>query len=247
LYVRIDPKTKKPVEVIMGNYLPKGVKVVGEKVTKSFELQGKGVLNLGNNRGLVLLLKKPGGQMSQQMVGLPPLAVDPVEEFLMGRKANPKLTVGIYLQKVLLPKVARKQKVDVASIRLKGDGRAQIIRAIQANQPAVVERLLKDGAKVDATDRFGSTSLQEAIDRKNMVISEILLRHKANPNHEDAFFHTPLSHALGSKSAQMVELLIKHGADLNTKDRLHHTPLMNAFRHRSDEASILVLIEAGSV
>jgi ankyrin repeat protein len=268
LYVRVDPGTKKPVELIMANFPPAEVNVdlEGGGIAVAFQLNGKGRIRFGGNNGLILLLKKPGGGLRQQMAGLPSLDQDPIDEFLNARKANPRLLLGAYLQNVLLPKLARgkggganattrpagrsnattrpagRAKADPKSVKLEGNGREQITRAIFYDRPELIAKLLKDGAEIDAKDTRGATLLNHAVDRKHVAAVKLLLEHKADPNSKDKHSRTPMTRAIRNGSPQIVELLVKHGADVNAKDRSGRTLLMQAVDRRL-VAVVKILLE----
>ena len=111
--------------------------------------------------------------------------------------------------------------------------------AINGGAFGVAQRLVDQGADVNAADVFGWTPLHVALltgdgqVRHDMV--RTLLEHGARSDAETLLAGwRPLHIAARQESPEIVELLLEHGADINARTRYGaRTPLHLALRHRS--------------
>ena len=245
LFVRFDAKTKEPVELIVANFRPSEIKVDNGMTRLTFLPGGKGNLNVGGNRGLLVLTQKPDGSCRQQMHELPALSGNPIDEFRKARQTNPKLLLGAYLKQMFMLKpnhdTGDGKKVDLKTVKLKGNGRQQMLHAIYADQPEVIAKLLKQGAEVDARDQFKITLLKEAVDQRHIAAIRLLLEHKADPNAKDNWSYTPLLSAVWSESTEIIKLLVKHQADINGKNTAGTSLLRRAVDQKSIAMTKLLL------
>lgn len=97
---------------------------------------------------------------------------------------------------------------------------------------ADVERLMADGAVVDAPNALGDTPLHRACAVGLYEVAVALLRHGASPLGVDGALNTPLHAALAPDSwvhlttqKNLVALLLAHGADPNAFNRKGKTAL----------------------
>lgn len=109
--------------------------------------------------------------------------------------------------------------------------------AVQRNDLVAAERLLRDGAYVDAKDIAGYTPLMIAAGLGNFQMVELLLTAGADVNILDTRMGASALH----KAAQggvvpVAELLVRRGAFIDLAAPTHgHTPLMDAVWHRKPQ------------
>jgi ankyrin repeat protein len=92
----------------------------------------------------------------------------------------------------------------------------------------VAERLINEGAEVDAKDSFGMTPLHTAVIANRRDVAEVLVARGAEINAESRRGQTPLFWAVTKNHKDMAEWLIARGADVNAKDNYGITPLHSA-------------------
>lgn len=117
--------------------------------------------------------------------------------------------------------------------------------AAQHGLYSVAERLITNGAIVDAPDQFGRRPIHRAVPYVDLV--ELLLRSGADVDLPDMFGRTPLHWAL--QYPQTVQLLIETGADITAKDFLGDTPLDRTLRYGTRSRNLVVidlLLDAGA-
>lgn len=101
----------------------------------------------------------------------------------------------------------------------------------------VVEKLLRDGAQVNAADSDGITALHYAATGRDLKVVQALLRAGADINARTKANGTPLMSSLGSpySSKEIALALINAGADVNIVDTDGETALWIATTDSSDE------------
>ena len=114
---------------------------------------------------------------------------------------------------------------------LKTGKAAFIVYAAAAGDTSEVERLLSQGARVDAREK-GFTPLLAAADSGHTDVCELLLQ-KGRANIEDTNpdGSTALNIAAGEGFVSTVELLLSEGANVSTKDNKGFTPLLIAAKN----------------
>lgn len=106
----------------------------------------------------------------------------------------------------------------------------QLWRAIEKDDPKLLQELLKQGVNPNFTDNDigddGSniTPLHLAVMNDQKELVRILLDAKADPNAQNDVGWTPLHRAVMADDIDMARLLIEHGADVNAKDMCDDTP-----------------------
>jgi hypothetical protein len=114
--------------------------------------------------------------------------------------------------------------------------------------------LLQRGARVDARDQDGETSLHSAAYGWCLAAMRLLLDHGAEVNARGLRGRTPLMmlfegtvDAEGVSAAEAVELLAARGADANAVDADGRSPLRHACRHADTDAdTVQALLAAGA-
>jgi len=107
---------------------------------------------------------------------------------------------------------------------------APLADAVQAQDETRVAQLLKAGAKVNAAQVDGMTSLHWAVYHDDLELSKQLLTAGADATAENRYGVPPLWIACKNGNGEIVELLLEAGADPETTIRGGETVLMTAAR-----------------
>jgi len=110
---------------------------------------------------------------------------------------------------------------------------------------SMAERLIREGADVNARDSFGMTPLHTAVRAGRHDVVEVLIARGADVNARSDRGQTPLFCAAAGESRQIAEHLIAHGADVNAKDNYGMTPLHGA-AHAGRTELVELLISKGA-
>ena len=102
----------------------------------------------------------------------------------------------------------------------------------------LVKSLVKNGAKVNVTNKDKISPLLTAIDRENYEIAEFLLQHSADPNMPNEHYKTPLFRAVKINNIRMVKLLIKYEVNILKSESV--TILYMAIKSKSLELVKLI-------
>jgi ankyrin repeat protein len=93
-----------------------------------------------------------------------------------------------------------------------------MLLAAEASNTALIEVLLKAGAKADSANPDGETALHLVARAGNVDAAKLLLAHGAKVDARETFGgQTPLMWAAARRHAPMVELLASKGADVNAR------------------------------
>ena len=98
--------------------------------------------------------------------------------------------------------------------------------------------------EVDVQDKWGSTALMHAVNKKHTPLVHYLLSKGADINKQDYRGITCLMEASWNRHLDMVRLLLKAGANINLTDERDYTALMQA-AEEGHHTIVQVLIEAG--
>jgi len=152
-----------------------------------------------------------------------------------------------------------------------------LVQAAAQGDAAEVNRLLKEGAHLDAADRFGQTALLAAVqnnrtdivklliergadvngvdaaalplaaDQNNLDIAKLLLEKAANPEDKDGAGDTALLKSIDRGNTNMLRLLLEKGASPDDKDRNGMPPLLLASISGNAEAVKMLLAKGANV
>jgi len=95
----------------------------------------------------------------------------------------------------------------------------QLISATSNDDLKSVDRLLKQGAHIEARGSNGATPLIIAAGNGNLALVNFLLDHGANPRSKDEQEETPLIHAARSGNPAVVKVFLHHRHTFSEKNR----------------------------
>ena len=122
---------------------------------------------------------------------------------------------------------------------------SNLILAAEEGNIDKVNQLLREGANVNAVDKWGSTALIDAAFSGNTDIAKALIKAGANVNAKNKGSDTPLLIAILNGNTDIVKALIKAGANVNVADNIGWTPLLYAAQHGHTDI-VKALIKAGA-
>lgn len=108
-----------------------------------------------------------------------------------------------------------------------GTGSSLLHIAAYCRQEKVVEFLLKKGAKVTVSNKYGDTPLLYAAQAANAKVLKLLLDKGAEVNKINTEGHTPLFNAVQSDDKEKFDLLLSAGADVNLGTSALHRAVLN--------------------
>lgn len=131
--------------------------------------------------------------------------------------------------------------------RSTADGATPLHVAVRGGDAARVQALIRAGANVNATTRYGSlTPLALAVQNGDAPMVDILIKAGADPNAVTLEGQTVLMTAARTGNAAAVKRLVQAGADVNIQEKWYgQTALMWAIAQNHVEAAS-ILIEAGA-
>jgi ankyrin repeat protein len=120
-----------------------------------------------------------------------------------------------------------------------------LIEAAHQNDLAKVQALIKDGASVNASNRYGVTALSLACQNGNSVMVGQLLKAGADTNLALPGNETPLHTASRTGKLPAVKFLVEAGAKIDAREHRQQTPLMWAAAEGHVEV-VRYLLEKGA-
>jgi ankyrin repeat protein len=140
--------------------------------------------------------------------------------------------------------LVRKSPADVNAAE--PDGTTALHWAVELDDVATVDLLIKAGAKVKTTNRYGATPLWVACANGSAPIVDRLLKAGADVNTVSADGETPLMVASATGNLDVMKALLKFNPDVNLKEtRKGQTALMwAAAEGHADAAELLVEVGA---
>jgi uncharacterized protein len=128
------------------------------------------------------------------------------------------------------------------------DGTTSLLWAVERNDVAAVEALIRGGADVRAKNDFGATPLSEAALNGNIALLEKLLNAGADADSPNADGQTALMLVARTGNVAAARLLLKHGAQVNAVERWHgQTALMWAAAQQQPEMVLELVAHGGDV
>jgi len=124
-------------------------------------------------------------------------------------------------------------------------GEPSLPDAAEAQDTALIKRLFKNGADVNAEQVDGMTALHWAAYHDDAALGGRLLKNGASASAKNRYGITPLHLACLNGNAVFIEALLRHGADHNASINGGETVLMTAARTGRPEA-VEVLLRAGA-
>ena len=113
-------------------------------------------------------------------------------------------------------------------------------RAVIDGDVTTVDRMLRDGMPVNASDGGGWTALQIAARRNRIDVARLLLDKGADVSRQDPLFKGTLLHYTARRNhTEVARLLIDNGADINKQNCNNETPLDVA--RKGSEVELLLL------
>jgi ankyrin repeat protein len=125
-----------------------------------------------------------------------------------------------------------------------GPSDQSLLAAVSAGDKEVVQRLLRQGADVNARAEDSTTALMLATAFGDIQLVNVLLEHGADVNAKNRARATALMWAVGD--ADKVRALLERGADVNARADSGRTPLMIAAGSPAAADVVNVLIENGA-
>jgi uncharacterized protein len=104
-------------------------------------------------------------------------------------------------------------------------------QAAARNDAALIETLLKNGARVDARDSSERTALLIAIHANAIDAARVLIAAGANVNAKDNIEDSPYLYAAAEGRLEILRLTLEAGADLRSVNRYGGTGLIPAAHH----------------
>lgn len=123
-----------------------------------------------------------------------------------------------------------------------------LIKEVKNNNISKVEKLLQNGANVNAKDNDGYTVLLMAVIFRHTDIVKLLLKHKADINAIETSGYNALMLASVRGYIDIVKILLKHNANVNVKNINNgFTALMLALLNRHIDITKLLLEASADV
>ncbi|KAK3802234.1 hypothetical protein RRG08_004524 [Elysia crispata] len=129
------------------------------------------------------------------------------------------------------------------------DSTTPLIAAVSLNHVEIVMILIRNGASINRTDKYGCTPLYKAAFHGRVTLVDMLLKEGAEVDKADKENQTPLyicvQNAIVHSSYATVMRLLAAGASVNIPDRYGRVPLHGAAHWKLKEL-IRVLLESNS-
>jgi len=110
----------------------------------------------------------------------------------------------------------------------------QLFKAADLNNIDEVERLLRNGADVNAANSKGTTALILAANNGHVDCLKVLLKHGADVNVADNDGATPFIYSAMEGHVDCIEVLLKHGVEVDASDDEEITSLVEAAIHKHE-------------
>eukprot|EP01102_Stenamoeba_stenopodia_P004536 TRINITY_DN14831_c0_g1_i1.p1 TRINITY_DN14831_c0_g1~~TRINITY_DN14831_c0_g1_i1.p1 ORF type:complete len:426 (-),score=101.29 TRINITY_DN14831_c0_g1_i1:167-1444(-) len=207
---------------------------------------------------LQLLLQQGADINAVNSVGLTPLHVaiakdkDKIVRFLLENGANPNIKTRTGIPPLYLA-IAESAGTSIVNLLLQFKanpnetnkrGRTPLHKALKRDYESDAAALLAGGANPNLKDARGDTPVNYAI-RKSSSTKGILLalQKGADPNIPDNEGETAVVRATRKDYHSDLRAIIRYGGNVNAKDIRGNSVLHNAVYHKSDETTMLVLLQ----
>ncbi len=119
-----------------------------------------------------------------------------------------------------------------------------LITAASIGDLDLVNRLVKAGASLHATDERGRSALLAAVYNRRSEVARTLIMAGADVNQKDSEVNSAFLLACVTNQLDIVRLALSHGADITSTDRYDGTALIAASQHGNVEV-VKLLLKAG--
>ncbi|CAG5119950.1 unnamed protein product [Candidula unifasciata] len=107
-------------------------------------------------------------------------------------------------------------------------GDTPLHKAVESDQPDMVEYLCQRGAQLNVSNLLGKCPIHIASEKGFLLSVSILIHYGASLEVTDAHIRTPLHSAIVENQTSVVKLLVDEGANLRAMDKCGYTPLHSA-------------------
>ncbi|OXM15693.1 ankyrin repeat domain-containing protein [Paenibacillus herberti] len=107
----------------------------------------------------------------------------------------------------------------------------QLLQAAERKDAATLEKLIKDGANINAQDSKGRTAAMIATYNNDIASAKVILEAGADVNIQDEMKNTPFLYAGAEGNLEILKLTIAAGADPTITNRYNGTALIPASEH----------------
>lgn len=105
-----------------------------------------------------------------------------------------------------------------------------LVDAVEKRNTAIIDRLIREDADVNAAQVDGMTALHWAVYYDDQQLVDVLIEHDANVKATNRYGVTPLSLACVNGNETIIDRLLSKGADVNSRLTGGETALMTAAR-----------------
>ena len=124
---------------------------------------------------------------------------------------------------------------------------SHLFEAIRLDLPAVAAYLLKNGANIHATNKYGNTPPQVAAKNNAAEVTKALLGNGADVHATDNQGKTLLHVTAKNNAAEVTKVLLDNGADVHATDNQGNTPLHIAAENNAAEVAKVLLSNRANI
>jgi len=136
-----------------------------------------------------------------------------------------------------------------ANLRSRSVGRTPLMRQMLRPSLSIAKKLIKHGAKIELTDKFGNTALLEAAYYADLEYLTFLLQKGADVKAVNKDGQNALLRASGSVKGRdvigAVQLLVQKGLSVSSRDNYLNTPLIRA-SYLWNEKAVAFFLQKGA-
>ncbi len=205
----------------------------------------------GHNPTMVKFLLEQGADINARTYGQTPLMVAAffgdveIVKLLVGKGADPNIQGDNAITAVQT--AADGGHPEVVKLLLAKGGKITLAAAACIGDLEQAQRLIKDGADVNANGFWGCKPLMAATRGGNLDVIKALLEKGADINSHNGAGETALMLALRSEcQADVVKLLLEKGADVNARSQRGETALMMVVKEEDQPDVLKMILEKGA-